>query len=85
MMPKDHLIEQFFHQNMLLFKAHCELRRKTEQHTQGSSGLARLAYAIRADTAEFEQQRTALNALTFELMLHTPCYKFAKLSRLLDL
>jgi len=84
-MPKDQLLEEFFHQNVLLFKVQCELRRKREQHNQAINSLMRLNDVLEAELAEFNQQRTQLNALTFELMLHTSCRKFAKLSRLLDL
>jgi hypothetical protein len=79
------LEERFYHHNMMIYDASVKLTQKQEQFDRDVHSLDRLENVLDASEAELNALTRELHAISFELMLHTPCYQFAKLLDLLDL
>lgn len=84
-MPRPDLIEIFFHENLTLFNAKHALRQRRTKLDIATQDTERQGNIIQYAEQEIAEQQQRLRSLTFELMLHTPCRKFAKLAPLLDL
>ena len=83
--PPLSLEERFFHCYMMIYDVSVKLKQKQDQFDRDVRRLDRLENSMDTSEAEINVWVRELHAITFELMLHTPCYKFNKLLGLLDL
>jgi hypothetical protein len=83
--PALSLEERFFHHSLMIYDASVKLKQKQEQFDSAVHSLDRLENVLDASESELDCLTKEQHAITFELMLHTPCYKFTKLLDLLDL
>lgn len=83
--PPLSLEERFFHHAMMIYDAKVKLKQKQDQFDCAVHSLDRLENVLDASEAELDGLIKEQYAITFELMLRTPCYQFNKLLDLLYL